>query len=67
MDMNLLLVDTAPTMLVTDTLTIFEYADAIIYMIRTDFTELKILKHIKDLQKHNKTQQSCYCNKRSQY
>lgn len=49
-----IIVDTAPTMLVTDTLTIFEYADAIIYMIRADFTELKILKHIKELQKNKK-------------
>ena len=49
-----IIVDTAPTMLVTDTLTIFEYADAIIYMVRADFTELKILKHIKELQKNKK-------------
>ncbi|NBC58411.1 MAG: polysaccharide biosynthesis tyrosine autokinase [Bacteroidetes bacterium] len=44
-----ILVDTAPTMLVTDTLTIFEHADIIIYMVRTNFTELKILNHIKEL------------------
>ena len=47
-----ILVDTAPTMLVTDTLTIFEHADIIIYMVRTNFTEIKILNHIKELQKH---------------
>ena len=49
-----IIVDTAPTMLVTDTISIFEHADAIIYMIRTDFTELKILTHIKELQKQKK-------------
>ena len=48
------IVDTAPTMLVTDTLTIIDQADAIIYMIRTNFTELKLLRHINDLVKFNK-------------
>ncbi len=47
------IVDTAPTMLVTDTLTIVNLADAIIYMIRANFTELKILRHIKELSKFN--------------
>ncbi|RRO19736.1 polysaccharide biosynthesis tyrosine autokinase [Flavobacteriaceae bacterium 14752] len=49
-----ILVDTAPTMLVTDTLTIFEHADIIIYMVRTNFTELKILNHIKELKEIKK-------------
>lgn len=49
-----ILVDTAPTMLVTDTLTIFEHADIIIYMVRTNFTELKILNHIKELKELKK-------------
>jgi capsular exopolysaccharide synthesis family protein len=47
------IVDTAPTMLVTDTLTVVDKADAIIYMIRANFTELKILRHIKELNKFN--------------
>ena len=47
------IIDTAPTMLVTDTLTIIDQADAIIYMVRANFTELKILRHIKDLSKFN--------------
>ena len=42
-------------MLVTDTLTIFDQADAIIYMIRTNYTELKILRHIGDLVKFKET------------
>lgn len=49
-----ILVDTAPTMLVTDTSTIFEYADIIIYMVRTNYTELKILNHIKELKELKK-------------
>lgn len=49
-----ILVDTAPTILVTDTLTIFEHADIIIYMVRANFTELKILNHIKELKKLKK-------------
>ncbi len=49
-----ILVDTAPTMLVTDTLTIFEHADIIIYMVRTNFTELKVLNHIKELKEIKK-------------
>jgi capsular exopolysaccharide synthesis family protein len=48
-----IIVDTAPTMLVTDTLTIVDQADAIIYMIRANFTELKILRHVKELTKFN--------------
>lgn len=47
------IIDTAPTMLVTDTLTIVDQADAIIYMIRANFTELKILRHVKELTKFN--------------
>lgn len=48
-----IIIDTAPTMLVTDTLTIINQADAVIYMIRTNFTELKILRHIRELTKFN--------------
>ncbi len=44
-----IIVDTAPTMLVTDTLTILELADAIIYMVRANYTEVKTLSHINEL------------------
>lgn len=47
------IIDTAPTMLVTDTLSIMDIADAIIYMVRANFTELKILRHIRELSKFN--------------
>jgi len=49
-----IIVDTAPTLLVTDTQTISDIADVIIYLVRTDFTELKILNHIKELQSMKK-------------
>jgi len=47
------IIDTAPTMLVTDTLTIVNLADAIIYMVRANYTELKVLRHIKELSRVN--------------
>jgi len=47
------IIDTAPTMLVTDTLSIMSLADAVIYMVRANFTELKILRHIRELNKFN--------------
>jgi capsular exopolysaccharide synthesis family protein len=47
------IIDTAPTMLVTDTLSIMSLADAIVYMVRANFTELKILRHIRELNKFN--------------
>lgn len=47
------IIDTAPTMLVTDTLAILDLADAVIYMIRANFTELKILRHVRELNKFN--------------
>jgi capsular exopolysaccharide synthesis family protein len=49
-----IIIDTAPTMLVTDTLAIIGLADVVIYMVRANFTELKILNHIKELSKFNK-------------
>jgi len=38
------IVDTAPLMVVTDTLLISEYADQILYVTRADVTELKVLE-----------------------
>lgn len=48
------IVDTAPTILVTDTLLISQYADATMYMVRAGYTDVKLLKHIEELQKQNK-------------
>ncbi len=40
-----IIVDTAPLMVVTDTLLISEYADQILYVTRAGMTELKVLEH----------------------
>jgi capsular exopolysaccharide synthesis family protein len=49
-----IVVDTAPTLLVTDTLLISKHADVTAYIIRADFTDKKLLKHIKDLKSEKK-------------
>lgn len=49
-----IIVDTAPTILVTDTVMISHKADITLYLTRADYTDLRLLDHIKDLKKHNK-------------
>ena len=48
-DYDIIVVDTAPTMLVTDTLLLSEKADTIMYVVRSGYTEKDILNHPKDL------------------
>jgi len=48
-----IIVDTAPTVLVTDTSLILELADVILYVTRADFTEKKLLKFISNFKKLN--------------
>lgn len=48
-----IIVDTAPTVLVTDTSLILELADIILYVTRADFTEKKLLKFISNFKKLN--------------
>ena len=48
------IVDTAPSMLVTDTLLISEYAGFTFYLTRADHTEKKILNFAKELHEDNK-------------
>ncbi len=47
-------VDTAPTMIVTDTLLISQLADYTLYVTRADYTEKKLLDFPKDLKKQGK-------------
>ncbi len=54
LEYDYVIVDTAPTLLVTDTQTISNLADIVVYLVRTHFTELKILNHIKELHKSKK-------------
>ena len=49
-----IIVDTAPTMLVTDTLLISQYADLTLYVARADYTEKKVLQHPVQLAKEGK-------------
>ena len=48
------IVDTAPTMIVTDTLLISQLADYTLYVSRADFTEKNLLEFPKDLKKQGK-------------
>ena len=48
------IVDTAPTMIVTDTLLISQLADYTLYVTRADFTEKNLLEFPKDLRKQGK-------------
>ena len=49
-----IIVDTAPTMIVTDTLLISQLADTTIYVTRAGFTEKKLLDFPKDLKQQGK-------------
>ena len=50
-----MIVDTAPTILSNRyLLLISQYADATMYMVRAGYTDVKLLKHIEELQKQNK-------------
>ncbi|MDP5097230.1 MAG: polysaccharide biosynthesis tyrosine autokinase [Flavobacterium sp.] len=48
------IVDTAPTLLVADTTIITKYADAILYLIKANYTDKQILPYINNLKKQNK-------------
>lgn len=49
-----IIVDTAPTMLVSDTLLISKYADAILYLVRANHTRKPVLAHIRETKKAGK-------------
>ena len=53
-DYDYIIVDTAPSMLVTDTFLINEYADATLYVVRADYTEKRLLEFTADAVKTNK-------------
>ncbi len=50
---DIIIVDTAPSMPVTDTLLISKYADRILYLIRANYSEKPLLEFIKELNKEN--------------
>lgn len=49
-----IIVDTAPTILVTDTILISNYADITLYITRSGFTDTRLLPHIKDIKEQKK-------------
>ena len=51
---DIIIVDTAPTILVADTLLISKYADATLYVVRSEFTEKRLLPFSKELIEENK-------------
>ncbi|WP_225035052.1 GumC family protein [Winogradskyella sp. SM1960] len=55
-----IIVDTAPTILVTDTLLISQLADATIYLVRADYTEKNLLKYSVDLSETGKLKNVAY-------
>ncbi len=54
------IVDTAPTMLVTDTLLISKYADATLFVLRAGITDKKLLHFSKELYKNKKLNNMAY-------
>ena len=48
------IVDTAPTIHVSDTLLITHLSDVLLYIVRTEFTDIKLLEHVKKLKDFNK-------------
>ena len=49
-----IVVDTAPTLLVTDTLTISQFADVTLFVVRADYTEKKIIQYSLELKQKEK-------------
>ncbi|WP_405576083.1 GumC family protein [Winogradskyella sp. Asnod2-B02-A] len=55
-----IVVDTAPTILVTDTMLISQLADATIYLARANYTEKNLLRFSKDLSESGKLKNMAY-------
>ena len=53
-DYEYIIVDTAPTILVTDTLLISKYADITLYTIRANYTDIQLLDHIREISSSKK-------------
>ncbi len=55
-----IIVDTAPTILVTDTMLISKLADATIYLVRANYTEKNLLNYSKELNESGKLKNMAY-------
>lgn len=60
LEYDYIIVDTAPTILVTDTMLISQLADATIYLVRANYTEKKLLNFSKDLLESGKLKNVAY-------
>ncbi|NEV94424.1 polysaccharide biosynthesis tyrosine autokinase [Psychroflexus sp. YR1-1] len=49
-----IIVDTAPTILVTDTILISKYADTTLYIMRSGYTDTRLLPHVRDIYEQKK-------------
>lgn len=59
-EFDYIIVDTAPTLLVTDTMLISKYADVTLFVTRANFTDKKLLAFSKDLNANNKLKNMAY-------
>ena len=59
-DFDYVIVDTAPTMLVTDTLLISKYADVTLFVVRSGHTDKRVMKFSKGLSDSNKLKNMAY-------
>lgn len=59
-DFDYIIVDTAPTILVTDTLLISQFADATLYITRANYTEKNLIDHSIELHKKKKLKNMAY-------
>jgi capsular exopolysaccharide synthesis family protein len=59
-DYDYIIVDTAPTILVTDTMLISQLADATLYLVRANYTEKNLLNYSKDLSESGKLKNIAY-------
>jgi capsular exopolysaccharide synthesis family protein len=57
---DFIIVDCAPTILVTDTLLISQFADVTLYLARAGFTETRLLQYSKELKKLHKLKNMSY-------
>ncbi len=60
LEFDYIVVDTAPTILVTDTMLISQFADATIYLARANYTEKKLLNFSKELSESGKLKNVAY-------
>ncbi|WP_179318030.1 GumC family protein [Winogradskyella helgolandensis] len=59
-EFDYIIVDTAPTILVTDTMLISQLADATVYLARANYTDKNLLKYSKDLAESGRLKNMAY-------